>query len=419
MSPDITLVPQPSVADAAFEVVERKGLGHPDTICDALAEEVSLGLSRYYLERFGLILHHNVDKALLRGGAARATFNGGEVVEPIEIYLAGRATHHYRGVDVPVESLAIEASKAWLKSHCHALDVDRHISIHSLIRPGSTDLVDLYVRQQTKGDELANDTSCGIGFAPLTPLERLVLETEKRLNTDASHRAQPAIGEDIKVMGVRQKHRIHLTVACAMVDRFLPDLSAYFEIREQVAEKVRAFAGELVDDPVGVDVNAADDPSTGSVYLTVTGTSAEAGDDGEAGRGNRVNGLITPFRPTTMESVSGKNPVTHVGKLYNLCAGLAAEALVERVAGIKAAQCIMVREIGQPITQPAWVGVQVALADETTLLDVRPAIEEIVQAEISSIPNLRTDLLKGRLALDRWPLRVPPGTSQPTASQKS
>jgi S-adenosylmethionine synthetase len=120
-----------------------------------------------------------------------------------------------------------------------------------------------------------------------------------------------------------------------------------------------------------------------------------------------------------MESVAGKNPVTHVGKLYNLCAGLAAEALVERLADVEAAQCIMVSEIGRPITQPGWVGVQVALADRTTLLDVRPAIEEIVQAEINDMPNLRTDLLKGRLALDRWPLRAASGTSQPTASRKS
>ena len=400
-------------------MAERKGLGHPDTICDALAEEVSLHLSRHYLERFGLILHHNVDKVLLRGGAAKAAFGGGDVLEPIEIYLAGRATHHYRDIDVPVETLAIEASREWLKHHCHALDVDRHIRIHSLIRPGSADLVDLYVRQQTKGNELANDTSCGIGFAPLTPLERLVLETENRLNAAVSHQGQPAIGEDIKVMGVRRKHHFHLTVACAMVDRLIPDLSTYLEIKEQVAEKVREFSGTLVNGPVGVDVNAADDPSTGSVYLTVTGTSAEAGDDGEAGRGNRVNGLITPFRPTTMESVAGKNPVTHVGKLYNLCACLAAEALVKRVAGIKAAQCIIVSEIGRPITQPGWVGVQVALAEGAILADLRPAIQDIVQAEIAGMPDLRTDLLEGRLALDRWPLQVETGTKPPTAPRTS
>ncbi|MDH3521479.1 MAG: hypothetical protein OEM49_13570, partial [Myxococcales bacterium] len=61
----------PAGAAAPVEVVERKGLGHPDTLCDALAEELSRNLSRFYLERFERILHHNVDKALLFGGASQ------------------------------------------------------------------------------------------------------------------------------------------------------------------------------------------------------------------------------------------------------------------------------------------------------------------------------------------------------------
>ena len=81
----------PPVYAQEIEIVERKGLGHPDTICDAVAEKLSIALSRYYLERFGLILHHNVDKALVRGGAAQVEFGGGSILQPIEIYLAGRA----------------------------------------------------------------------------------------------------------------------------------------------------------------------------------------------------------------------------------------------------------------------------------------------------------------------------------------
>jgi S-adenosylmethionine synthetase len=87
-----------------------------------------------------------------------------------------------------------------------------------------------------------------------------------------------------------------------------------------------------------VVVNAADDLQAGSVYLTVTGTSAEAGDDGEAGRGNRVNGLITPYRPMTMESAAGKNPVTHVGKISNVCASLITQRQVTEIAEIAAVQ---------------------------------------------------------------------------------
>jgi S-adenosylmethionine synthetase len=56
--------------DDIKEIVERKGLGHPDTICDALAETLSRNLCREHRDRFGTVLHHNVDKALLYGVSA-------------------------------------------------------------------------------------------------------------------------------------------------------------------------------------------------------------------------------------------------------------------------------------------------------------------------------------------------------------
>ena len=87
MSIEISPLDSPSPATLPIEIVERKGVGHPDTICDALAETLSVALSRFYLDRFGAILHHNVDKALLWGGAARPRFGGGEVLQPIELYL--------------------------------------------------------------------------------------------------------------------------------------------------------------------------------------------------------------------------------------------------------------------------------------------------------------------------------------------
>src|SRR5687767_10595383 len=83
--------------DQPVEVVERKGIGHPDTICDGIAERISVELCRYYLDHCGAILHHNVDKMLLCGGAARPAFGGGVIVEPIELYLGGRATEEHRG----------------------------------------------------------------------------------------------------------------------------------------------------------------------------------------------------------------------------------------------------------------------------------------------------------------------------------
>jgi hypothetical protein len=63
-----------------FEIVERKGPGHPDSLCDGISDAISRGLSRYYLDHFGTILHHNVDKVLLIGGRSKPAFGGGEIV---------------------------------------------------------------------------------------------------------------------------------------------------------------------------------------------------------------------------------------------------------------------------------------------------------------------------------------------------
>src|SRR5512139_3370247 len=107
MNISVSPLTTPPVETLPLEIVEHKGLGHPDSICDALAETFSRGLSRLYLDRFGQILHHNVDKALLCGGSARPAFRGGDVREPIEIHLAGRAVRELKGVRVPVEEIAV------------------------------------------------------------------------------------------------------------------------------------------------------------------------------------------------------------------------------------------------------------------------------------------------------------------------
>jgi S-adenosylmethionine synthetase len=75
-----------------IEIIERKGIGHPDTICDLVCESVSQALSQYYLKRFGKVLHHNLDKGLLVAGRSQPKFGGGKILEKIKIIVAGRAT---------------------------------------------------------------------------------------------------------------------------------------------------------------------------------------------------------------------------------------------------------------------------------------------------------------------------------------
>jgi S-adenosylmethionine synthetase len=384
-----------SAARGPVEIVERKGLGHPDTICDALAEELSLALCRYYREHFGFILHHNVDKALLWGGRSRVAFGGGEVIEPIEIFLAGRATREVQGVTVPVEELVVETSRQWFRNNMRALAPERHVKLHTMVRPGSSALVDLYLRQRETQRVLANDTSCGAGFAPLDDLERLTLETERHLNSPDVKNAHPELGEDIKIMGVRQDDAIHLTVACALVDRHVESVADYLAKKSAACDLLLAFARERTPLHVTVSLNTADTPHEGGLYLTVTGTSAEAGDDGEVGRGNRANGLITPYRPMTLEAAAGKNPVTHVGKLYNILAGMIAASVVDELDSVAEAQCYLVSRIGHPIDEPQAIDLRLQLKAGERIAAVESKAREIAREKLSTIFTIQ-DLLLSR-----------------------
>ena len=379
------------------EIVERKGIGHPDTICDALAEELSRALCQFYLENFGFILHHNVDKVLLRGGSSKASFNGGEVIVPIEIYMAGRATFEYKGIKVPVDELVESSCRNWLDTHIGALDVSRHVKIHNLIRPGSSDLVELYLRQQQTGIALANDTSCGVGYAPLSELEQVVLEVEHALNSSAVKSQHPEIGDDIKVMGVKRNHHFDLTVACAYIDRYITDINDYQVKKLQLTRLVETIAAKYTDMAVLAAVNSGDDIAAQSVYLTVTGTSAESGDDGEVGRGNRVNGLISPYRPMNMEAAAGKNPVTHVGKLYNILAQMIASEVVGQLAGVEECYCYLVSQIGSPVDDPKVVDLKLHLQEGVTMGSVQVQVEEIIRDKLAGIQNIQQDVVAGLL----------------------
>ena len=390
-------------ASSRVEIVERKGLGHPDTICDAVAEQLGLALSRAYLEHAGTILHHNVDKALLVGGASTPRFGGGRIDAPMELILAGRATGRLPNQEIPVGALAVETARQWFRDHLPEVDPMVHLEVRSRIRAGSADLRALF---EAGGDAApcANDTSCGVGWAPLSETESLTYGLERFLTGELRSR-EPWVGSDVKVMAVREDARLSLTVACAMIDRTLEGPADYCKRRAELEDAARRFVEARSALELRLFVNAADDDRKGRFYLTVTGTSAEAGDDGQAGRGNRVNGLICPGRPMTMESVAGKNPVTHVGKLYNLAASGVAARLVDRVPGVAAAECRLVSRIGDPIDRPLLSEVRVRGADPEDP-QVARAVEEQVALELAELRQSWRLLLSGELAVDRWPLRT-------------
>jgi len=388
---------EPAIDARPVEVVERKGIGHPDSICDGLAEQFSILLSQHYIERFGRILHHNVDKMLLCGGASSPAFGGGRVTRPIELIFAGQATDRFAGEEVPIEELAGEATRRWITAHFHALDPSRHVKVTARVRPGSADLVELFERQEASGVRLSNDTSIGVGYAPLSRLERLVLTLERRLNDIQDKNWAPARGQDMKLMAVRRGSQVDITLACAFVDRHLANLPAYLDARAALADDAKAIALEFGLD-TAIAVNLADDPASGSVYLTVTGTSAESGDDGEVGRGNRVNGLISPYRAMSLEAASGKNPRSHVGKLYNVAANRIAAALVG-LAEITEANCVLVSRIGRPVQDPHLVDIRVRTADGRPPERLRATITQLVQAELANLDALTDAIVAGAVLL--------------------
>ncbi len=382
-----------SVQDLDVEIVERKGKGHPDSLIDGASEAVSLGLSDYYLRHFGAILHHNVDKGLLVGGRSEAKFGGGKVITPIYLVVAGRATElvPFRGkdVEVPVEEIARKSIKGFIRETMRFLDPDRHMVIDTKIKQGSPDLVAVFMRKGAM--PVSNDTSIGVGYAPLTPTEELVLSSEKLLNSATFKKKYPEVGEDVKVMGMRRGRSLEVTVAAAMVSSKVPDPSHYVSVVGDVHEELSKMAEKSSMD-VKFKLNAADNPKHGEFYLTVTGTSAEQGDDGNTGRGNRVNGLISPMRQYSMEATAGKNPVNHTGKILNALAVLTAREIVEKVPSVRESYVRVLSRIGRPIDQPLIASAAVVLEDGGKLSAVNREIESIMDDSLQNIRRV-TDLI--------------------------
>lgn len=390
----ISTFDRPSPRDEDVEIVERKGLGHPDSLSDGIAERVSKRLCQAYRDRFGHVLHFNTDETQLVAGRSEPAFGGGEIHSPIYILLVGRATQRYNGTPFPAERIAMEAAREYLEETVPLLEVGTDVVLDVRLGEGSGDLKEVF------SDEVsvpaANDTSFGVGFAPLTDTERVVLEVEKQLNGEFAT-DNPAVGPDIKVMGKREDDDLYLTIAAAMVDEYIEDLDAY----RSMEHELRAFALDVAASETGLsidaDVNTADDYSDGSLYLTVSGTSAEMGDDGSVGRGNRANGLITPNRSMSLEATSGKNPINHIGKIYNLLAKETAEDVVEKVDGIRDLRIRLLSQIGRAIDQPQIADVHVIPESGTAINEIEDDIEAVVDDRLASIPELTDRVISGEV----------------------
>ncbi|MBS7645197.1 MAG: methionine adenosyltransferase [Candidatus Bathyarchaeia archaeon] len=394
----VNTLKQTPVRDQPIEICERKGIGHPDTICDLILNDISVALSKEYLKRFGRIMHYNIDKGLLVAGEVERKFGGGRVLKPMLLVIGDRATFQVDDAEVPIEEIARETAKRWFRENMRFVDPEEHVRYQVEIKRGSEALRDIFERGP--GRLPSNDTSAAVGFYPLTETEITVLELERYLNSDEFKRDHPETGEDVKVMGVRRRNDLHLTVAMAFVDKYVKSEEDYFRKKGEVLEEILSFISPRTDmESVTVDLNTLDEKGRDmrGIYLTVLGTSADDGDCGQVGRGNRANGIIPLNRPASSEAAAGKNPVSHVGKIYNLLSYRLAREIYERVPGISEAYVWLVSQIGRPIDQPMIASAELILEKNTSLKEVSREVHDIIDAKLESIDEFCMELIEGKI----------------------
>lgn len=385
-----------SVLEQKVEIVERKGTGHPDFICDCLMDAVSVALSREYLREFGMILHHNTDKGLLAAGSVEKKYGGGKFVRPMELTIGDRATFRYAGIEIPVAEIAIDAARDWIRQNLRFVDPDHHVVYRVALAPGSEELTDLFFRPgQVAG---ANDTSAAVGYYPLSPTETVVLRLEKHLNSREFKKLFPETGEDIKVMGLRRGRELDVTVAMPLISKYVESESDYFAKKGVILDAMRVFLGDFdMFRKIGIHYNTLDvkGRGLGGIYLTLTGTSAEDADSGQVGRGNRVNGLISMNRPMGTEAAAGKNPVSHVGKIYNVLAHRIAREIHQNIDGIREVYVLLLSRIGTPIDMPRMAAAQILPEKGRRVRDMARQAEEILSHELASISDFCLQLSRG------------------------
>ncbi len=366
-------------------------------MCDSIMEAVSVALSREYLDEFGTILHHNIDKGLLAAGRVKTAFGGGRVTKPMELIIGDRATFQVGRRKVPVAEIAVSAAQSWVREHLRFMDPERHVKYRVVLSPGSAELADIFARDGEV--RAANDTSAAVGYYPLSPTEQAVLEFEQYLNSRRFKDKFPDSGEDVKVMGLREGHNLQLTVAMPLLAERIASESAYFERKaamhramDRLVQRFEAFRR------VSIHFNALDEPGRGlgGVYLSVLGTSAEDADSGQVGRGNRVNGVIALNRPLGTEAAAGKNPVSHVGKIYNVLAHQLAREIYESVDGVSEAHVLLLSRIGSPVDRPAMAGAQLLMEKGCHIREIKPQIQQIFEERFAELGRFCAELARGR-----------------------
>lgn len=396
-------------SEPLFEFVERKGVGHPDTLADALGERLSANYSSYTRGRFGAVLHHNFDKVGLLGGASFVQFGKGKITEPIRVLLNGRASTKFGSKIIPLRKLLIKWSVEFMMERFPMInpktDLEFHYNQSNKSSPGKTDEKNsekgtrkYWFEPRTLDDlqELkhlvSNDTSLGVGYSPYSRLEKLVIDIESKLNGSQYKKSHPWIGSDIKVMGFRNNDNFELTICIPQIAQYVKNQREYKNNIVVCRKTIEYIAKKDGVKKLNLSINTRDNFETSELYLTAIGSSIESGDEGLVGRGNRINGVISPMRLMSMEGACGKNPVYHIGKVYYVAANEISKKIYKKF-GIPN-EVALVSQSGRDLLDP-WVTFVAVPSNFTNAT----AVYSFVEKELKAIPKITNLLIKQRLQL--------------------
>ena len=376
-----------------FEIVERKGIGHPDTICDLVMNQISVDLSKLYLKETGMIQHHNMDKALLVAGQSENNFGGGKIIKPIKMILGDRATFDVDGRELPIGDFAINSAKEWFEKNLRFVH-NEHVEYQVEIGVTSKEIRTIF---ENPSSFASNDTSVLVGYAPFTETESIVLNTEQHINSKQFKDSFPESGEDVKVMGFRDMSHVDLTIATAFVDRFISSENQYFQKKEEMLQEIDEFLKKNYDMKITAKMNCLDSKNKGldGLYLTVLGISADGADSGQVGRGNMASRVISPSRLAGSEATAGKNPVSHIGKIYNALSFKIANEIHAKVSGLDEVCVWMYNVIGSPVNEPRAVIVQPTIVGQLQNVE-KNQINEIVEKNLQNIQEFCNELISGK-----------------------
>ncbi len=400
----ITCLYKDDIQNDPIEIVERKGLGHPDTLADGLAEIISIEYSKYTLEKYGAVLHHNLDKLGIGGGLWKRGFGYGEKIKNVRVNFGGRMSSAFGNAEIPYREIQESAARSYLRKVLPGLNVEEDLifahetSDHSM-NPS-------WYRPQTLDDvpdskkQWANDTACVVAHYPTSVAENLTQLLENYFYTDPYTPKFDFIGQDIKVMTVRHLSRFDVTMCVPMISHKVHTIEQYFEYKAELHRELLALSNSLVGTgcDINLQINTADQNSLRPApYLTATGSCIEFGEEGYVGRGNRVNGLISIMRSSSVEAPFGKNPVYHTGRVHSYYAAEISRAIYEAFGS--ANTVIIKTNNGEPLLEPSSVIVYMARVGIEPV--ERSGVEKIIREVFLKNDHLQK-LLGGYLMPKSW-----------------